>query len=904
MAMTVFELLGRIALDNTSANKGIDDTTGRAEKAKEKIGDAFEKIGHAAVVTGKAIATGLAAGATAVGALVKSSVDGYAEYEQLVGGVETLFKDSSSKVREYAAEAYNSAGLSANEYMSTVTSFSASLLQGLGGNTEAAAEAANKAIVDMSDNANKMGTDMALIQNAYQGFAKQNYTMLDNLKLGYGGTATEMARLINESGVLGDTIEVTADTVNEVSFDKIIEAIHVVQEDMGIAGATAAEAATTIEGSTKAMQAAWKNLVTGMADETADLELLVDQFVETAGTAAENILPRVEIALEGAGKLIDKLFPIIIEKVPTIINDFLPKILQSGVSIVQNLIAGIRKNKSTISATALEASLTFVNAIGTMLPQILELGVELLLTLADGICENLDELSETAGEMVGKIVETLTDGETLSRLFEASAKIVLALVEGITNELAPSLSPVVEAFKWLADRVEIVIGVLGAAATAFVTYKAAVLAAEIAQKGLAAVIGATTVAQTALNAVQNATTTGILITAVAGLVAGFAAYCGAVNKATAEVETLTQEERELIASAESAAEAFQKQKAATLESGIEVAAQMAHVTALADELILLADSSGKVEEADRARAEFILGELNAALGTEYTMIDGVIQGYKELEASIYDVIQAKTIEALLEDGHADYITAVKEKDKALKAVTATNKDYITQLQKTQAAEEELAAAREDMDKALLDAAENHTMFYANAYQQRIDQADAALQDELEILSEKKEAWDDAAYSYNDYCKKISSYEDAQVAASEGNYQKARELLIGKEEAYIEFSDTVDEETARVLNTLAQEAIDAGLYAEQTKENFENGIAGYTQEMVDEAERGYENALTAFGTAYSDAEKVGGDIGLGLVDGMEAKRGSVISKIRSLVNSIIGAANEEAGVGVSEETEPS
>ena len=178
----------------------------------------------------------MTAAASGVAFLTKSSLEQYAEYEQLVGGVETLFKQSADIVQQYADNAYKTAGMSSNEYMDTVTSFSASLLQGLGGDTAKAAEVANQAITDMSDNANKMGTSMQMIQNAYQGFAKQNYTMLDNLKLGYGGTQEEMARLINDSGVLGDAFVATANNINEVSFDKIIEAIHVVQTNMGVTG--------------------------------------------------------------------------------------------------------------------------------------------------------------------------------------------------------------------------------------------------------------------------------------------------------------------------------------------------------------------------------------------------------------------------------------------------------------------------------------------------------------------------------------------------------------------------------------------------------------------------------------------------------------------------------------------
>ncbi len=236
----VYKIMG----DNSDLAKALDNVGNMAEKAVVSI----SKIGLAA--------TGAAA--AGIGILSKKAIECYADYEQLTGGVETLFKDSADVVMQYADNAYKAAGMSANAYMETVTSFSASLLQGLDGDTAKAAEIANQAIVDMSDNANKMGTSMDMIQNAYQGFAKQNYTMLDNLKLGYGGTQAEMARLINESGVLGDSMTVTAETVNSVSFDKIIEAIHVIQDKMEITGTTAKEASTTIQGSISAMSAAWE----------------------------------------------------------------------------------------------------------------------------------------------------------------------------------------------------------------------------------------------------------------------------------------------------------------------------------------------------------------------------------------------------------------------------------------------------------------------------------------------------------------------------------------------------------------------------------------------------------------------------------------------------------------------
>ena len=351
-------------------DKHLDKTGKKTVDIKAKMKSMFSAIGKGALTSVKALAKvsvaaakiGVVAAtvvATGLTAMTKSAVEQYADYEQLVGGVETLFKDSSDKVVEYANNAYKTAGLSANEYMDTqlkaavdellkeldaneymdtVTSFSASLLQGLDGDTEKAAETANLAITDMSDNANKMGTDMASIQNAYQGFAKQNYTMLDNLKLGYGGTASEMARLINDSGVLGDTMTVTADNVNSVSFDKMIEAIHVVQTDMGITGTTAKEAATTIQGSIGMMKSAWTNLLTGMADPSQDMGVLINNLVDSVMAVADNLVPRIADTLPrivtGISSLAQKLAPYI----PPLIEQILPSLIQGATSLLSELV--------------------------------------------------------------------------------------------------------------------------------------------------------------------------------------------------------------------------------------------------------------------------------------------------------------------------------------------------------------------------------------------------------------------------------------------------------------------------------------------------------------------------------------------------------------------------------------
>ena len=270
----------------------------------------LSKLGGIAKGALKGIAVGASAAGAAVGVLAKQSLEAYASYEQLTGGVETLFKDSADIVMGYAENAYKTAGLSANQYMDTVTSFSASLLQSLDGDTAAAAEKANLAITDMSDNANKMGTTMESIQYAYQGFAKQNYTMLDNLKLGYGGTKEEMQRL------LADAEAISGIHYDISSYADVVDAIHVIQTEMGITGTTAKEASTTIEGSLNAAKAAWENLLTGMGDSNANFDALVENFVSAVSTAAENILPRLIEILSGVGNLIVELAPIISEAFP------------------------------------------------------------------------------------------------------------------------------------------------------------------------------------------------------------------------------------------------------------------------------------------------------------------------------------------------------------------------------------------------------------------------------------------------------------------------------------------------------------------------------------------------------------------------------------------------------------
>ena len=315
-----------------------------------------------------------------------------------------MFKDSAGTVEEYAKNAYQTAGLSANEYMETVTSFSASLLQSMGNDTAAAAEKADRAITDMSDNANKMGTDMQSIQNAYQGFAKQNYTMLDNLKLGYGGTKEEMQRLIDDANALnaaqGNYTNYTIE-----SYADIVDAIHTVQTEMGITGTTALEASTTIEGSIGAMKAAYANFVTGLGNDNADISELSSQLIQSVGTVAENVLPVVETVLKNIAEAVQRDGPEMIEKFVSYAIEKLPEVLSLGLKMVISLVKGIAQNIPQLVTSVLNMMVTIVQTIWDSLPDIIEVGKNIVRGLWEGIKAMASWIGDKVSGFVGGIVD-------------------------------------------------------------------------------------------------------------------------------------------------------------------------------------------------------------------------------------------------------------------------------------------------------------------------------------------------------------------------------------------------------------------------------------------------------------------------------------------------------------------
>lgn len=395
--------------------------TGDAAAAAAKGG--FTVLTGVVGGTVKAFAAFSTAAVTAGVAVGKAAVDSYAEYEQLVGGVDTLFGESSEAVQKYADNAYKTAGMSANEYMQTVTSFSASLLQSMGGDTEAAAKKADMAIVDMSDNANKMGSSIESIQNAYQGFAKQNYTMLDNLKLGYGGTKEEMQRLLD------DATKLSGVKYDISSYSDIVDAIHVVQTEMGITGTTAKEASTTITGSISSMKGAYQNLLTGLADGDADLDSLIDDLANSVMTVIDNIVPRI---LETVPRIVEAV-PQLAESLSTVANELAT---QAG-TLIQSLLPPLLQAFFTLIQTA-------INTLPTLLPQLLNAAMTLFTGILSGLQQTIPLLLAMLPDMINQVTATLS--ANLPQIIASGIDILISLINGITQTIPTLIQAIIDLF--------------------------------------------------------------------------------------------------------------------------------------------------------------------------------------------------------------------------------------------------------------------------------------------------------------------------------------------------------------------------------------------------------------------------------------------------------------------------
>ena len=456
----------KAAGDKTKAAGDEAKTAGdKAKEAGEKAqeaGNGGTRFGNLIAAGAKVAVKGLAAASAAIAGMATAAVKSYASYEQLVGGVETLFGAGGATLKEYAAQegktvsqvskeysrlekaqgivlknaakAYKTAGLNANDYMETVTSFSASMVASLGGNTEAAAKKANMAVTDMADNANKMGSDMGMIQQTYQSLARGNYAMLDNLKLGYGGTKAELERL------LADAEKLTGQEYDISSFADVVDAIHAVQTELGITGTTAKEAETTIEGSANSMKAAWSNVLTGLADENQNIGALMSKAFEATLTFGDNIIPRIQQTLLGIGEAFDFAIPALAQQLPILIGGLAPGLISAVGSLVSNVGSSILTYAPALLSSAAQVGASWVNELALGLPQ----GIPSLLAQALPTIQAFSEgLRSNAGTLVDaglNLITSLAQGiiNSIPVLIQYIPTIITNLA-GIINDNAPKI---------------------------------------------------------------------------------------------------------------------------------------------------------------------------------------------------------------------------------------------------------------------------------------------------------------------------------------------------------------------------------------------------------------------------------------------------------------------------------
>lgn len=488
--MDLFKLSAKLTLDSSSYEKGLKTS----EKSGSKFANAMKKIGTVSKTALKATGVAIGAAATAITKLSTDAVKAYAEYEQLVGGVETLFGAGGKSLEEYqrtvgiserstkeavqqsiadytnlqnaqseviknAKQAYKTAGVDMNMYMQTVTGFSASLIKSLKGDTVEAARVANRAMVDMADNANKMGTNMESIQNAYQGFAKQNYTMLDNLKLGYGGTQAEMKKLIKDAAKMTDVqkeLGVTVDA-NSMSFANIVNAISVMQKHLGITGTTSKEAATTIQGSIGMMKAAWENLKISFVDPEGNVSEALGNFVESAKTAAKNLVPAISNTLKGIGQAIKDIAPVISAEIPPLFADLLPNVFDGAIALVGAIVQGIVDNLPAIAEAA-----------GKMVDTIVQVFKE-----SDSpVLQFIGDALQTIKDLTAAVILSFSDLPAAIELLKKSDSPVL-------QAMGAGLESIEGVLQWIYDNAETVAAGIGLIVAAFAVGKVAAFLAAL-----------------------------------------------------------------------------------------------------------------------------------------------------------------------------------------------------------------------------------------------------------------------------------------------------------------------------------------------------------------------------------------------------------------------------------------
>ena len=455
--MDLFDLVAKITLDSSEYEKGIKG----AGEGASALSSKWAMFGKVAAGVGVATAAAVGAAAVGVGKLTKASIEAYANYEQLAGGVKKLYGDASEEVMKFANDAYKTSGMSANQYMEQATQFSAALINSLG-DQSAAAKQTDVAMRAISDNYNTFGGDIQNVQNAFQGFAKGQFNMLDNLRLGYGGTRGEMERLIADANEYAEANGMAADLSID-SFSDIVTAIDLIQQKQGIAGTTAAEAAKTIEGSLNMTKAAWENLVAGFADPDADLGQLMDNLVvaivgENEGEGLLNqIIPAIERAMEGIGTLIEEAAPILAEHLPTLIEEILPSLLNAATQLIAGIVQALPSLISVLVQQMPMIIETLVSALLTLGGQLVSTGATLLSDLTSGIRSGFESLWRNVVSWARRIPESIKNG--VGNLRSIGMNMIEGLWGGIKSKFDSVIARVKELASKLPEAVKKVLGI-------------------------------------------------------------------------------------------------------------------------------------------------------------------------------------------------------------------------------------------------------------------------------------------------------------------------------------------------------------------------------------------------------------------------------------------------------------
>ncbi|MBQ9387124.1 MAG: hypothetical protein IJU01_00505 [Lachnospiraceae bacterium] len=829
-----------------------------------------KKVGNALVKgIGKALAVGsaaLTAGAVAVGKIVSESVRAYADYEQLVGGIETMFGARGAKsVEEYAdlvgqsvdqvadkyaslkaaeadmmanaANAWKTAGLSANDYMELSTSFAAALVSSLDGDTEKAAKAADKAIGDMSDNANKMGADISSIQSAYQGFAKQNYTMLDNLKLGYGGTKTEMERLLKD-----------AEAISGVKFDissyaDVVEAIHVIQDNMGITGTTAREAASTISGSLSSMKTSWSNVLVGIADDTSDFDSLINNLVESISTFGENIMPRIEIAIDGVAKLVEKLAPKIAEKLPGMVTKLLPSLIDAATS----LVVGLAESFPQLVPALLDGAQAMIAGLIKSFPKILKSLASALKSALTGIFKKIG--AEVKLDSLFKSFENV--GAFIKKTLQQAAKLIKPAV-GILTSVSNAIVSVLEKITASRETMNVILGVAGAAVTLVGAFKA-----FVAIRGI--VVGA-------INAITAAMDTNPIFLAISAVALLAGAFIGLASAAAESREEQLEQQyglkgatRELVDAINEEAEAWREARSAMAEHAKDVEDENTLTQGLWKELRNIVDENGKIKKGYEDRAQVITGALAEALGIEIEIVDNQIVKYDELSQKLDEVIAKKRLSTLVDLGEERYAEAYAGQASAYD-------EWIAAALKVQEKQKEVNALWDEWER--LQTIAEETRYTPDL----LDSAAAgtAYLTAKNALDELVSAEDKAAAKYSEYTEFVTGYENALAASVSGSVDE----IVSAADSFSNTIFRTEEDWVLVGRRAGKGLVDS---LQQAITDGKTDVETATHQVMD--------ALRAGVISPEDFEKFITESAVGIPDGIVSQEDSVESAIDNLMQAV-------------------